>query len=173
MEEYLPDLYQKSIYTIDYDSLCDRGIKCLLFNVDNTIVTYHAAEPNARLIALFDSISAMNFEIILFSNISKKRLKDFKNRLGCEAYGYKFKPTCKDIKKVMNKYHFEEPDMAIISDQMITDIYIGNMVGITTILVNPISRNDGFISHMNRQKEEKIMKKLRDMDLFTKGKYYE
>ena len=28
MEKYVPDIYQKSIYTIDYDKLKARGIKC-------------------------------------------------------------------------------------------------------------------------------------------------
>ena len=37
MEKYVPDIYQKSIYTINYDSLLSRGIKCLLFDLDNTL----------------------------------------------------------------------------------------------------------------------------------------
>ena len=173
MEDYLPDLYQKSIFAIDYDNLKERGIKCLLFNVDNTIVTYRANEPSTRLVSLFDSLNQMDYKVILFSNISKKRLNDFKNRLGCECYSYKSKPKVKDFSKIMKNYLVEEPDVAIISDQMVTDIYMGNKIGITTILVNPISNKDGFIARINRKKEDKIMNKLRDNDLFIKGKYYE
>ena len=36
MDLLIPDIYQKSIYTISYYKLKQRGIKCLLFDLDNT-----------------------------------------------------------------------------------------------------------------------------------------
>ena len=39
MEIYVPDIYQKNIYEINYDVLVSRGIKCLIFDLDNTLVT--------------------------------------------------------------------------------------------------------------------------------------
>lgn len=172
MEEYLPDLYQKSIYTIDYDNLYSRGIKCLLFNIDNTIVTYKADIPSNKLKELFNSLKD-DYKIVLFSNVSRKRVKTFKDILGCESYNYKFKPKSRDFNNIMRQYHLEEPDIAFFSDDMVRDIYAGNKAGITTILVNPISKNDGFVEHMNRKKEDAVMQRLRDMDLFIKGKYYD
>ena len=56
---------------------------------------------------------------------------------------------------------------------MLTDIVGGNKVGITTILVNPISVKDPFWTKPNRSMEKRIMKKLRDNNLFVKGRYYE
>ena len=41
MEQYVPDLYKKNIYIIDYNKLKTRGIKCLLFDLDNTLVPYN------------------------------------------------------------------------------------------------------------------------------------
>ena len=32
MDIYVPTMYQKSIYTIDYSKLLSKGIKCLLFD---------------------------------------------------------------------------------------------------------------------------------------------
>ena len=37
MKIFIPDIYQKSIFTINYDKLKKKGIKCLLFDLDNTI----------------------------------------------------------------------------------------------------------------------------------------
>ena len=45
MEKYIPDMYQKSIYAIDYDKLIKRGIKCLLFDLDNTITPVKMKTP--------------------------------------------------------------------------------------------------------------------------------
>ena len=40
MDKFTPDMYQKSIYTINYEKLIDDGIRCLLFDLDNTCVPY-------------------------------------------------------------------------------------------------------------------------------------
>ena len=32
LEKFVPDIYQKSIYDINYDTLKKRGIKCLIFD---------------------------------------------------------------------------------------------------------------------------------------------
>ena len=53
MEKYIPDIYQKSIYTIDYDKLLNRGIKYLLFDLDNTIVPVTLRKPNKKIKELF------------------------------------------------------------------------------------------------------------------------
>ena len=36
MDKFFPDIYQKSIYDINYKKLKKVGIKCLLFDLDNT-----------------------------------------------------------------------------------------------------------------------------------------
>ena len=54
-----------------------------------------------------------------------------------------------------------------------TDIFGGNKVGITTVLVNPISKNDITVTKINRKLEKIIEKKLRKRGLFERGKYYD
>ena len=49
----------------------------------------------------------------------------------------------------------------------------GNKLGLTTILVNPVGTKERFITKINRFFEKRILRKLRDNDLFAKGKYYE
>ena len=68
MEEYLPDIYQKSIYTIDYTKLLSRGIKCLLFDLDNTIVPPFSNELSKKAKELFIGLKQKGFKIILFTN---------------------------------------------------------------------------------------------------------
>ena len=37
MKKYIPSMYKKSIFDINYDKLKSIGIKCLIFDLDNTI----------------------------------------------------------------------------------------------------------------------------------------
>ena len=53
MEKYVPDIYQKSIYTVNYAKLLSQGIKCLLFDLDNTLVAYGVKTPPLKAKDLF------------------------------------------------------------------------------------------------------------------------
>ena len=71
MEIYIPDIYEKSIHTINYDSLYSRGIRCLLIDLDNTIVPITMKTPNKKIKTLFDDLKTKGFKIIIFSNSLK------------------------------------------------------------------------------------------------------
>ena len=36
-DKFVPDIYTKSIYTIDYNGLKNKKIKCLIFDLNNTL----------------------------------------------------------------------------------------------------------------------------------------
>ena len=42
MNIFYPDIYAKNIYTINYNKLKDKGIKCLVFDLDNTLIPVKA-----------------------------------------------------------------------------------------------------------------------------------
>ena len=88
MDKLIPDMYQKSIYHIDYEKLKSDGIKCLLFDLDNTCVPTKEKNPNKKLIEQFDKLKDLGFKVIIFSNAGKKRLKPFKKTLDVIIYRY-------------------------------------------------------------------------------------
>ena len=173
MEVYVPDMYQKSIYAIDYQKLYSRGIKCLLFDLDNTLVPVKMKTPSKKIKTLFDELKEKGFKIIIFSNSQKNRLKPFKDELEVDCAASARKPFKKKFLRVLDEYGYQINEVAIIGDQMLTDVVGGNKIGITTILVNPVGKKDLFFTKFNRVIERRIMKRLRDKDLFVKGRYYE
>lgn len=173
MERYVPDVYQKSVYAIDYSKLKEKGIKCLLFDLDNTLVPYSIKNANEKLIELFLNLKEMGFQTIIFSNSGKKRVKPFKEELEVDCCANARKPKPKNFHRILQEYRLAEDEVAIIGDQLLTDIVGGNRVGITTILVNPISVKDPFWTKPSRFFEKRVFKKLKDHDLFFKGRYYE
>ena len=173
MEKYIPDIYQKSIYTINYDTLYNRGIRCLLIDLDNTIVPITMKKPNKKVIEFFDDLKTKGFKVIIFSNSPKTRVKPFKDELDIDCCARALKPFKFKYNKILEEYKLNVATVACIGDQLLTDIKGGNNIGVTTILVNPIGTKERFMTRINRYFERKILKKLRDNDLFTKGKYYE
>ena len=173
MEIYLPDIYQKSIYTIDYSKLLKRGIKCLLYDLDNTIVSKSDNKPSEKAKELFISLKQKGFNVILFSNSPSIRLKTFKQAFGIEGVSSARKPLTKKLRKLLKDYGYKEDEVAIIGDQLMTDVKVGNKVGITTILVNPLSDKDFLVTKFNRFMEKRKMKELTEKKLFFKDKFYE
>lgn len=171
MEKYVPDIYQKSVYDIDYSKLKNRGIKCLLFDLDNTLVFPSIKEPTAELKVLFSELKE-NFEVVIFSNSPNRRLKPFGDILGVKYSYSSRKPSKKKFVEFIDNSKYDLGEIAIIGDQLLTDILGGNNVGITTILTDPLTKKDMIFTKFNRCIEKSIIKKLRKHNLFTKGRYY-
>jgi len=173
MDKFIPDMYQKSIYTIDYKKLLKDGIKCLLIDLDNTIAPSQVKKPTLKMKELINSLKDMGFKVIIFSNNSKKRLEPFKEELEVDCSCKSFKPFKWKYLKIIKELGFKECEIACIGDQFLTDILGGNRVGIRTILVNPISRKDIRIAKLNRLVEKFLLKILNKKGLFTIGRYYD
>ncbi len=174
IELFRPDIYQKSIYHIDYDKLKESGIKCLFFDLDNTLVPFVEKEPNKRLINFINDLKDMDFKVIIFSNASKNRLKPFKDRLLVDCSYNSRKPFSGKFLRVIKKFNYNISDVAIIGDQVMTDVLGGNKVGITTILVNPMSNKDRLATRIFcRSFERKVLNILEKRGIFKRGKYYD
>ncbi len=173
MNYFYPDIYQKSIYTINYDKLKDNGIKCLLYDLDNTCVPYVDRTPSRKLKDLFDKLTDMGFKVIIFSNSPRTRLEPFKKELNVDCCASAGKPRKGSFIKVLEMYKFSLSEVAIVGDQLMTDIFGGNRVGITTILVNPLSDIDMPFTKIYRFIEKKKIKKMNDLGIFEVGRYYD
>lgn len=173
MDKYVPDIYQESIFTINYDQLLERGIKCLLFDLDNTLVKVKEKVPSDKVKDLFDKLKAKGFKIVIFSNSPRKRVRLFKNALEVDCCPFACKPFSRKFLSVIKIYDLKFSEVAIIGDSIMDDIYGGNKVGITTILINQLAPKEFLIASLKRKREKNILKKLRDQNLFTKGRYYE
>lgn len=173
MYKFLPDIYQKSIYAIDYKSLKNAGIKVILFDLDNTIVPISADEPSEKLKDLFEDIKDLGIRPVIMSNSKRKRVEPFKEGLLVDAAFMSIKPFKRKYKRILDIYDVKPTEVAAIGDQLLTDIFGANRMGITSILVNPISTHDLKWTKINRFFERMIIKHFAKRKVFEKGKYYE
>lgn len=172
MEIFVPDVYQKSIYDINYKKLKKKGIKCLLFDLDNTIAPYAMSVPDNKIKDLFAELED-DFKVIIMSNSGKERLRPFKEKLNVDVAFKARKPLKKKYKKIMEIYNFKDSEIACIGDQIMTDILGGNRMGFTTILVNSVSSIEPWTTKFNRFWERKILGYFAKKGILEKGKYYE
>ena len=173
IEKFMPDIYVKSIYYINYDKLYRKGIRCLLFDLDNTLTPCHTPKPTKRLKKLFDNLKEKGFKLIIISNAPKYKIQLVKDYLEVDACAFALKPKKDKYEKILEKYKYKTSEVAAIGDQLITDILGANKMDLTSILVNPLTSKDHTATIINRILEKIIFNKLSKKDLLKRGNYYE
>ncbi len=167
MKKYKPKMYQKDIFSINYNKLKDKGYKLLIFDLDNTL-----GRPTdvicSKEVSDFLKKLMNDFIVIVSSNSRKIRVSKFLENIKCDYVYFSLKPTLRCIRKIRKKYKIDYKDMVIIGDQIMTDILTGNRRNLLTILIDPISE-DLKITSLNRKIEKVINKK----NNLIRGKYYE
>ena len=172
MKLFFPDMYKKNILDINYNLLKEKGIKCLIFDLDNTIALIDEGLPKKKTIELFDKLKK-DFHVIIISNNVKKRVKLYSDALGVDYVSFAMKPFLKGMLQIKERYHYHIKDMCMIGDQIMTDILSGKRLGVYSILVDPMSDKDLKITKVNRFFERRVLKGLKRKYDFEKGKYYE
>lgn len=171
-KRFLPDMYSESIFTINYKKLKKKGIKCLLLDLDNTISPAKEVVLYEETKKLIDKLKK-DFKIIIFSNNFPKRIGKFGDYYSVDIACVSLKPLSYKYRYILRKYKYKKNEVAAIGDQLITDIQGGNNIGITTILVNPMTEIDETETWLNRRIEDRIFKYFDKKDWLKKGRYYD
>jgi len=165
MKFLYPDIYVKNIRAIPYGKMLERNIKLLVFDIDNTLVPYDMPEATEDLVIFLNGLKAQGFEICLLSNNNKKRVELFNKKFNFTAIYKARKPASVGIKKIINMFGVSPEEVAIIGDQIFTDIWCGNRNKMFTILTKPVEKRDSFGVYLKRGIERKVV------DAFKKKAY--
>ena len=138
LEPFYPKEWLDSTYEIDWEQWKRKGIRGVLFDIDNTLVP-HGAPADSRAIALFEKLHALGFQTCLLSNNKEPRVKSFADQVH-SPYTYKAgKPGVKNYNRAVQEMGLCKEEVLFVGDQLFTDVYGANRAGIYGILVKPIN----------------------------------
>lgn len=171
-DTFRPREYVSSIFDVDYEELWENGIRGLLFDIDNTLAPYDDPLPNQSTEELMDELREAGFSIWIISNGKKERVLSFAQKLKVPAVWKAHKPFPTNIVKIQNRTKLESSQLAIIGDQIFTDVWAGNRGKIYSILVKPISEErDEAITKVKRGLERIMIAKMQ-LNLKTRIRRY-
>jgi HAD superfamily phosphatase (TIGR01668 family) len=153
IKNLLPDYRFKRIIDISPDFFIKAEL--IIFDVDNTLVFSGTIKSTNEVIEWFAQIKN-KYHCICISNNGTifNRAKDIANLLGCEIFLSKHKKPFKKLwKEVKVKYNIDKANVFVVGDRMFTDILFGNLNGLTTILVNPLSSREHILIRIVRKIE--------------------
>ncbi len=160
LKNLVPDLVVRSIGDINFDRLRKRGITGLIVDVDNTLVSASSRNPDAKAFDWIKKAMQKGFKLCIVSNALKKRVTNIANALGVDYIYRASKPRRRSFLKAKGMMGLKTAEIAVIGDQIFTDIFGGNRAGMFTILVNPINPEELFIIKPRRMLENIVLSRI-------------
>ena len=137
-----PDLYYNSVRAIDLETLARAGVRVLLLDLDNTVLPRDSNVVPDEMKEWVAGLSARGFSVCLVSNNWHERARRVAGELGFDLVDHAIKPLPFAFLRALRLEKATPKEAAVIGDQLFTDILGGNMLGMRTVLVAPLSATD-------------------------------
>lgn len=167
LQIFYPKRIAQSSYVIDYEKLYQEGFRGILFDIDNTLVE-HGADASERAIKLFSRLKRIGFQTCLISNNSDERVRRFNAKINTNYIHKANKPSTRNYIKATKIMGTRIDNTIFVGDQLFTDVYGANRIGMMTYLVKPIHPKEE-IQIVLKRKLERIVLHYYRKDL-AKGK---
>lgn len=158
-----PKEYLNSVKDISLELLNKNNIKGLILDVDNTLINLDKVMP-VGVAEWAKKLKDNGIKICILSNSNKiKKVGEVAKIIDVPYIFFGKKPLksgflrAKDILKLKNE------NIAVVGDQIFTDIIGANRCNMFSILVNPIEEKDYLITRIKRPIEKFIIKRYEKM----------
>lgn len=158
-----PDAYFKKVENIDIEFLNKNKIKALVLDVDNTLVDY-TKKMTESVIKWAKELKGQGVKLYILSNTNdKKKIEDIVKTIDVPYQSFAMKPFKRGFIKAQKELGENSENIAIVGDQIFTDIIGGKRCKMFTILVDPIKEKDFWYTAWKRPIENKIKNKITRM----------
>ncbi len=136
---FLPDAAFSSVAAITPAYLAARGITALVLDIDNTLTTHDDPNLPAPVAAWLEQMRAAGIQLAVSSNNSEARVAPFAQKIGVKWVSKAGKPRARGFKQAQAQFGVPKQQMALVGDQLFTDVLGARCYGITALLVRPMA----------------------------------
>ena len=155
-----PTFHVESVLNIDLKELKDRGIKLILFDIDNTLSLYNSEKLADGAEEFIKKISDMGFCVALVSNNSRKRVDMIAKAVDVPAVHRAMKPLKVSYLKICKQFGLRPAEACMVGDQILSDIWGANRVNMVSVLVDKLSEDEAAVTKCKRKLENWILKSM-------------
>lgn len=152
-----PDEYGMSFRDIDFDSLYQQGIRALILDIDNTMLPYYIPDPDEELRKLIFGLKNKGLRAYIVSNGRKERVERFNRTLGLPYICHASKPSSRGFEAALAELKCTPEQVAVIGDQIFTDVWGGNRMCMYTIMVQKVAKKDEWMTAVKRPLEKVVL----------------
>ena len=160
---FRPAQLAPAVSRIDLDELWTRGIRGIVLDVDNTLCTWQwggAANVSAPVREWVARAKAKGFRLCIISNGRPTRVGRVAEALDLPYVARARKPLRRAFRRALALLGTEPAATAAVGDQLLTDIFGANRLGLHSILVAALSPREFAGTKLTRLVEAVIRHRL-------------
>ncbi|MEB3283773.1 MAG: YqeG family HAD IIIA-type phosphatase [Candidatus Sericytochromatia bacterium] len=135
-----PDLRVGHVSDINLDVISSKGIRGFIFDLDDTLVHAMNATADPAIADWIDQLRGRFAIYVVSNNFSERRVAVASEDLRLPFFAKAGKPRRRFFRSALREMQLLPEQVAIVGDQLFTDIVGGNRLGAFTILVEPLSK---------------------------------
>lgn len=163
MSLFYPDYKFNSIMEITPEDLRKMGVEGVAVDLDNTTAHDHTDKPLEGAVEWIKKTRDAGVKVMILSNGKEFRAKNFAKLLGDIDYiGVALKPLHIAYIKAQKRLNLKPKKLAMIGDQIFTDILGANLAGWKSIYVTPFAKEERDVKSFafKRNMEQKIFNRM-------------
>ena len=155
-----PDAYFKKVEDITIEFLQKNRLKVLILDVDNTLIDYNK-NLSKDIIKWAEELKGQGTKLYILSNTNnKEKVEKVAEKIGIPYKFFAKKPLKTGFLKIQKELNEKAERIAVVGDQIFTDVLGGNRCKMFTILVDPIKEKDFWYTAWKRPIENKVKKRV-------------
>lgn len=156
-----PEYFVDTIYDIDFKVLRKAGINTILLDIDNTIVPFKTTIPNKSVVEWVELVKKEGFKICLVSNCYPRRAHIISGALDLPVIYMAKKPFKIGVVAGLKLVNSKSSEAIMVGDQIFTDVFAASLAGVKSILVEPMTKSDFFMTKIYRILEYFVKRNLK------------
>ncbi len=144
MLRYLkPDLRVRSVREIPLELFDHHGIRLVLLDLDDTLVSRYnyGVEEEAR--RWLERVKEKHRVYLVSNNKNPARVSTLARHLGIPFLARAGKPRKRSLARAADEFGVAPSQVAMVGDQVFTDVLGGRLFGALTVLVEPVGPQRG------------------------------
>lgn len=172
MNKLYPNIYLNKVEEITIQTLIKNKIKLLILDVDNTLIDYYK-NLSEEVIKWAKEMKGQGIKLYILSNTNnEEKVKKVAQKLDIKYKHFAMKPLKRGFKYIQKETNIKPENIAVVGDQIFTDVLGGNRSKMFTILVDPIdSKKDYWYTAWKRPIENKIKNNYKTKEEKNKNVY--
>lgn len=154
-----PDCMVGDVVDLSVAWLAETGIRGLLVDVDNTLKSHAEEELAPVVLNWLDGVHSAGLRVSLLSNGGRDRIRRVAEQAKMPYVPQARKPWTARARTILDEWQLPREAVAIIGDQLFSDIWCGRWLGIRTILVTPRDPREPWFTRIKRPFEWCLLRK--------------
>lgn len=131
-------ILQGSVLALTPALIAQHGLKGLVLDVDDTIISTRSAVVPNEVKLWMDEVKQVASIALVSNNLSHNRIRRIAGVLDLPYIFGARKPSRKKVRQAVQKMNLSFSEVAMVGDRLFTDVLVGNRLGMFSILVEPM-----------------------------------